>query len=623
MEPDTVIIRPGVNRLKQGPALPKPELTSCIAACAAAYLQGAYRSLLGGAPAPQGLADLIRAFASALDFPSADRFGAWFYRLPRLSQQLLFKTAFTDFTPASQLERWAGRPLIIREAPDAPPLKGRLDPGLGIDFLLLSPCCGCLVISLPEYLRRIASFYLEPPPASRLSACLMDEAPPPAGAGALWNRSGQAEECFRLLCKALRARKEAQNKETFLRARPFTKQERGGLRAASGMAPFNREGEPDSVELAARFILGMYNYQIPPSAAREAELKQRVKDFFSSHSRSASSQPADRRFLEYSLCMGYLGKIPYLSGDGLAPASREGFRRIIRYMAEGGQWFCAEKLLEHITVTGGDFSFCGPSYEQGFRVKGECLEIQGGFYLPERGGVFRPEGMMRRYLIFRPLFKAYCYLFAALGVLEIIQKPPELFRVCRGKRLPLSPFEGVSGLRVTEFGRWCLDMIPAPPRAAKGCGAFADRELLLVVIEGDEPECRLYLDAVGTRLGEGRWRISPGSFIAGCTGKEEIQDRIRRFKTLIEPNPAPHWRELFTKALDRAGLFRFRRSDMILYDLPADPALVEELMEDREVRALIRLVEDGMIALAAKDEGRFFALLQEHGVSPPQQPAGR
>ena len=608
MEPKA---RPTINRRARAPALPKQELASAIASSGIDYLAGAYAALFGGGAPPviQRPADLIYAFAEALDFASPDRFGQWFHGLPALSQRLLYHTAFTDFAPVSRLEHEVS--LLLPESAGGDRNRRRLNPAAGIDFLALSCYYGCQVVSIPEYLRTVVSFYLVPPPLSSLSACLMDETPAP---DTVWNRSGPAPECFHRLCNALAAKKEARNQETFLRL-GLKKQDRVSLHTASLMASFNREDAPDSVDLAARFILGMYNYRIPKAVTGHEELKRLVGDFFSEKSRHASVWPSDRRFLEYSLCMGYLGKIPYLSGYQLMPSSRGVFHRIIRYMAENAGWYDAEKLLEHITVTGADFSFCDPSFERGFQVKGETIEADGVSYASEPAGVFRPDGIMRRHLIFRPLFKAYCYLFAALGALEIVQKPPALFRVHRGKQLPLSPFEGLSGVRVTEFGKWCLGMLPAPPRAVKDYQVFADSELPIVAVEGDAPECRIYLDTVGIRLGEDRWRISAGSFIAGCTGKGEIRERIQRFKTLIDPNPAIHWRELFTKVLDRAGLFKFPHSDMLLYDVPSDTALVEELMEDRELRGLIRRVENGMIAIAAKDQSRFFALLSEHGVS--------
>ena len=108
---------------------------------------------------------------------------------------------------------------------------------------------------------------------------------------------------------------------------------------------------------------------------------------------------------------------------------------------------------------------------------------------------------------------------------------------------------------------------------------------------------------------------SRSSFIEGCSNKDQIAERIEKFIGLIDSKPAPHWEELFKKVLNRAGLFSQSRSDILVYDLPENQETLEELLRDPELKHLVRRVEGRMLAVASKDQRKFFALLNEHGIA--------
>jgi len=154
-----------------------------------------------------------------------------------------------------------------------------------------------------------------------------------------------------------------------------------------------------------------------------------------------------------------------------------------------------------------------------------------------------------------------------------------------------------------------------PPRLSEEYHAIADRELLLVTVQGNSLERKVYLDKIGRRLGENRWRISPASFIDGCTNKKHITDRIERFKMLIDSNPAPHWEQLFQKVVERAGLFDRHRTDILVYDWPEKNEILEELLRNPEFKRIVRRIEGRMLAVALKDQKKFITLLNEHGIA--------
>ncbi|MDR3193220.1 MAG: hypothetical protein LBT87_09165, partial [Treponema sp.] len=122
-------------------------------------------------------------------------------------------------------------------------------------------------------------------------------------------------------------------------------------------------------------------------------------------------------------------------------------------------------------------------------------------------------------------------------------------------------------------------------------------------------------DESGAGSGTNRWRVSPDSFIAGCSDKSQIQDRIEKFKALIDPAPAPHWLALFEKVLNRAGLFDRPLDDMLVYPLPADRSIAEELLRDTELRSLVHRAEGGFLVVPLRNKKKFFTLLNIHGIA--------
>ena len=53
---------------------------------------------------------------------------------------------------------------------------------------------------------------------------------------------------------------------------------------------------------------------------------------------------------------------------------------------------------------------------------------------------------------------------------------------------------------------------------------------------------------------------------------------------------------------------------MLIFDLPENPEILEELLRDPELKQVARRAERLMLVVAAKDQKKFFAILNEHGI---------
>jgi hypothetical protein len=230
---------------------------------------------------------------------------------------------------------------------------------------------------------------------------------------------------------------------------------------------------------------------------------------------------------------------------------------------------------------------------------------------------FKPFGHYRFTILIKPLLKAYCYLFGALGLLEITQKTPEENIVTmRDKSEPVSIYNSIDAVRITELGKWCLGVSnERPERVEEKYEAIADKELLLVTVHGTSLERKLYLDRIGVRLDEDRWRISPESFIKDCKDEDDIKARVEQFKTLIDNKPAPHWEALFSGAVSRADLFSRSVFNASVFDLGDNIELLNDLLEDSELSGCAMRAEGRLLVVPSKSMRKFLDLLARHGIA--------
>jgi len=599
-------LKPLINRQK--------EFAASMEAIPWEFLRNVYKSLVAKASVPKKV-ELIRMLAKALVFATEDDFRQWFVNLPPLTQSVLTRLMFTEFTPISVLEKEFKEKFLVNEKYSWQTTL-RLNENLNLGFLILDYCNGQYTCALPIFLRKVLSPWFIPPPEADITNCLSDDASPG------WDNSQFIADSYPLLCDAVSQMfEDISEADREKAAKGLKKKQIAELKASSGFLYFEMDHAfcPNSMELATRFMLCMKNFKpVRPKDAYDG-IKDMVNGFFHNYSLYKKTwYYPDRNYLESNVCIDHLSKSSgyYLENyDGL-PSSREVFHEILLGIAKDGRRFDADKLAEYIKINAKRFSFCGLDYERNLKIKATLLDIDGITYSCEYYDDFLAYGILRQHLLVKPLLKAYCYIFAALGLLEITQQIPPLAITKNAKQFPISPYDSLKTIRITKLGLWCLGLTKEkPPKPIHEYQAIADKELLLVTVQGDSLERTVYLDKIGVKLGEDRWRISPASFISGCESKKQIEDRIARFKGLIDPAPAPHWLELFDRAVIRAGLFGRYRNDVLVYNLPEDRKVTEELLLDTQLKGIAFRAEGGMLIVPSRNQKRFLALLSEHGIA--------
>jgi hypothetical protein len=597
-------------------------------------------------------AAMISAVSAAASFQDEKGFREWFFKLPDLTRNLFYLLAFDNYVPLEKLEKELGLPLAVKTKDYYWEEKWAFLDELDLKFLHIHSQYKKAFVTLPHFLRLILVDWLVPPPDFSLESCTFDGDP----AGPVWDNSAEVIDSLPLLFEALA--------DFFHRAKPpesplqcirgFKKTNAGALRASSAFKPFKvplipsetgnkktkgrasadpRESDlvPDSVDLAARFILAMKDFSPVRPKDGQSELKKLISAFFSEKTQFIDYvNPPDRHSLEYNVLFDHVTKYSdhSLNYEGELPCSRRIFLDILMFCAKKGGTFDADKVAAYIYRTAQNFDFYYNDTERNLKYRADSIIIDGETYTTFYSDEFRLHGLLECSLLTAPLLKAYCYLFAALGLLEISQVPPPLARILKDKKRPLSPYDSLKSFRVTELGKWCLGLTEkSPERPKNDYQAIADKELFLVTVQGNSLERSVYLDKIGSKLGglhekgsrtesgTSRWRVSPGSFIAACENKEQIQERIAKFQALIDPAPVPHWISLFEKAVNRAGLFDKPLDNMLVYQLPSDRTIAEELLRDTEFRSLVRRAEGGLLVVPEKNRKKFLALLNVHGIA--------
>ena len=595
----------------------KRELIDVLQPLSVDELKAVYHTFIGAFQGTPKKSVLISEIARRLSFNTETAFQAWFDKLPSLMQQLIRLTFYEGYVPIAPIEKNLGVNLIQRE--NSWSNRKVFTKKSGISFFPLYKCQDQYCTALPLFLRLIVQPWF-PPLTPSLDTCLADEA------GAVWDNSKSVADSFPLFCEALRELIDTlpDNEQHKLASRGFKKKTLKSLYQSSGLVPFPPEiAAPDNVELLARFLLLMSNFKPLRPKDGQDSIRSLISAFFSDHSQYPElNPPPDRCLLECAMLLDHFSSLyTFIYSSNAAdklPQSRVVFRDILLRLGKDQRCFDADKLADFIRLSGKEFSVFSPYYEPYLRFNAESICFDKLTYSREEYSniPFIPEYMLKLPLLIRPLFKAYCYLFAALGILEITQRDPPLVRSWNGKQTAISPYDALATIRVTDFGRWCLDLSSVrPARTVQKYEAIADKELFLVTVRGSSLERKVYLDRIGVKLGKERWRISPASFIAGCSNKSQIEDRIQRFKALIDPKPAPHWTRLFEKALSRAGLFDTSCEGFLIYQLPGDTELTEELLRDPSLKTIAFRAEGQLLLVPKEKERHFFALLAEHGIA--------
>ncbi len=546
-----------------------------------------------------------------------EHFQEWFASLPRYLSHALVEAAFMGYADAEQVETAAGKPVSVgpsfyhfhRQTPN---------PALRLGLFELYSSYGRNLLVMPPVFRRLMASFLPKPPSYAVMPSAEQEF---SG----WSAEETLSESMPLLLKSIDQLISDERRHEKLLRRGLNKTEIKELRKSSAFPtfPVGVKTGIDPIELVAGLVM------IDPSQIEGIQDKD-VRDFIQDLVTSFFTIPESGRITSYYLLIDssfeFSVLCPHLSrGSGPRryaspfhphPSARSIFYQLLTSMAESRMWYDMDETAEGIRMQALQFSLLRDGYgAAALMLKGEELDLpEGKITLDSWENGFVPDLYLSHYLVTKPLLKSYCYLMASFGLLEIQEYEPESRLIKKGKRVPVSPSDGLARARVTPFGAWCLGISPEKPELREvSYEAIADRELPLVTYRGQSLECKVFLERIGDQIGEDRFRVSEASFIRDCESAADIDRRIDEFHRLVTREPAAHWQELFSRVRERARLFDDEEL-CVMIQLPQDRELRRVFLEDKKVSSLVVRAEGGRIAVAQRNYKKLRKALEEYGV---------
>ncbi|MDR3139586.1 MAG: hypothetical protein LBT95_07910, partial [Treponema sp.] len=392
----------------------RKELSRLINRMSMEEIRSLTRNFFGKTPAAKNKAELVNASAELFAFSREEDFNRWFFSLPEISRGILRRIVFEEYLPLSAVEGEYGISLLRENKRKHSWVESfEINEEYRLGFVYLFSLHNQIILCLSSFLRTVLQTWLVPPPELTLGGCRLALAEPGQG----WDNSLGIAESFPLFCDALKAVTEKMKEPDREKAvRGFKKRDIQELRSSSAFPPFPAEFAPDSADLTARFVLCMKGFKPARPADGQDGVRDMAADFFNETSRFTSRwNTPDRNFLEFNLCLDHLSRNPgyYLDNTDKMPPSRKVFQEILLEIARDGGVFDADKLAGYILGRGKPFFFCDETVERSLRIRADSLTVKGVTYEDKYYEDYHPVGPLRFELLVKPLFKAYCYLFAA------------------------------------------------------------------------------------------------------------------------------------------------------------------------------------------------------------------
>ncbi len=566
-----------------------------------------YKAIKGVSPKSSLKDTLCNELGRLLNFKTQSAFDKFLASFPECTQEMIVQGTFNRYVYISPLEEKYATPIVVE-------LSHRyfFQSQFEIDENLRAMFFSVIhkkILYLPKQFRTAFAPWL-PRPAKFIPQ------PIDSPEGEIWTISHATEEILPLLMENISpALKRLGPEETARKG--LLKDTIRNMHVSCGLREFpiaSRYGL-HSVELVTRFVGYMEKKVIkqPPDATQY--VKDLVKRFFTLRKTSYGEPTYEGLFVEAVALTDHLKCTP---NNLYQPINQFQYRKTLRLIlsniANTGKWFsvsalCLSEYVQDALITHPNEYFSSLKFR-----KGELLRLEGLDIIPsnqDKG--FYPVGLFQFPLLELPLFKAYLYLFSALGLVDIIEKEPELPISDNEKKSPISPYDALTYVRVNEFGAWCLDMRDSKPETEKfEFETITDSDLLLVTFRGHSLQRKLFLEQIGEHLGEERYHVSEVSFMRGCASTAEVQQRIDKFRKMINPSPSLRWEYFFTNLINRCIAFS-QPTACSLYELPSDPAVKELLLKNPQLRKLIIRAEGNSIVVRQRDGKTFLKLISKLG----------
>lgn len=197
-----------------------------------------------------------------------------------------------------------------------------------------------------------------------------------------------------------------------------------------------------------------------------------------------------------------------------------------------------------------------------------------------------------------PALKATLFLFASLGILDLVYGKPENHELRSSGKDYLSVFDGLAAVRLTGLGAFVTGRhaMPDPVMVEERLDYELDTERLLIKCSRSDSLADLAMAPFAEKIASMRYRVDAAGFLKGCSTVADLQAKIDRFKKEVGgPLPAV-WQVFFNRLISQAGVvqpvddiqvFKLAVENHEDLDLIANDRLLKQLMLKAEGRHIL------------------------------------
>lgn len=215
--------------------------------------------------------------------------------------------------------------------------------------------------------------------------------------------------------------------------------------------------------------------------------------------------------------------------------------------------------------------------------------------------------------IIEPFIKSILFILNMLGVLEIFYDLPSENNALYLKHGYLSKFDGIKAVKFTPLGRYVFNREEKYDfKEEEESQIILEDDRLIITIIGDSPIKTLFLESIGIRIAENKFKITKESFLKKINSKKELIDKINEFKNKIENNFNDLWKNFFEEILKKMDFVQLMPEYRVL-KLEQDKDLINIITKDRRLSGMILKAENFHILIKEENIEKFSEILKENG----------
>lgn len=217
--------------------------------------------------------------------------------------------------------------------------------------------------------------------------------------------------------------------------------------------------------------------------------------------------------------------------------------------------------------------------------------------------------------VIEPFVKSLLFLLGTLGLFEIYYEKPKNCESLYMKSNYLTKFDGLKFVKLTDLGKFILGKTDdyTLEKKYEEEKVFLDEKQLLVTVIGDSPTKRIFFDRISKKIGENLYKINSATFKKGLVTKEDLLERIEKFKENVDGVEIPNnWKEFFDEYIRKFDSIKVV-SNYTVFKLPEDKELIDLVLNNSKIRELVLKAEDYHLLVDDKNIEKFKKLLGETG----------